>query len=265
MKFLIRDDDVNYFTKPEDLELIYRNIWQKCPISFSIVPFQTGVISNAIPEEYWQSDKIFPIGENQKLVNFLDQKNREGKIAILLHGFSHKDYPEGPEFVAGKDLERKVKEGKEYLEKIFNLKIIAFVPPHNSFSKEGFEATINNHLNIVGIPHFRRFGRLKNKNYWIPFLKKLCYKIFYQSSYPYVLNFANHKEVGFYTVSPSADYDKLIKVFNFIRKKNGVFILSTHYWEIKKDEKTREKFYNFWKYIQKFPDINFLSINELFK
>lgn len=265
MKFLIRDDDINYFTRASNLETIYKDIWIKCPISFSIVPFQACSKSGAIPEKYWQGEQIFPIGENKELINFLTKKIREKKITISLHGWSHKDYPKGPEFVAGKNLEKKVQKGKEYLEKLFGIKITAFVPPHNALSQEGFEAIIKNNLNIIGIPNFRKFSRLKKTNYWLPFLKKIYYKIIYQSAYPYLMNFGDHREIGFYTLSPSANYKNLIKSLDFIYKKNGIFILATHHWEIKGNQTTREKFYSLWRYVQKFPKVEFISINDIFK
>jgi hypothetical protein len=42
MKFAIRDDDLNYFFNPEVIENNYRDIWDICSISMSVVPFIKG-------------------------------------------------------------------------------------------------------------------------------------------------------------------------------------------------------------------------------
>ena len=42
MLFAIRDDDLNYFYNPNDIERWYHGIWDKCPISMSVVPFIKG-------------------------------------------------------------------------------------------------------------------------------------------------------------------------------------------------------------------------------
>ena len=39
MKFAIRDDDVSFFTKPIELESLYKNLWEKnIPVSFAVIP-----------------------------------------------------------------------------------------------------------------------------------------------------------------------------------------------------------------------------------
>ena len=119
MKFPIRDDDVNYFTTPMELIRNYETVWDVCPVSFSVVPFHACTKTGAIPEKYWSGDRIFPIGENKELVQFLKEKIREGKVSIMLHGYSHKDNPDGYEFETGVELCNKIKQGKEYLESLW--------------------------------------------------------------------------------------------------------------------------------------------------
>jgi hypothetical protein len=52
MRFAIRDDDTNYFTQPEQLARVYGAVWEVCPVSLSVVPFQACTRSGAIPREY---------------------------------------------------------------------------------------------------------------------------------------------------------------------------------------------------------------------
>ena len=42
MKFVIRDDDLNFFFDPIDIEKNFRDIWDICPISMSVIPFVKG-------------------------------------------------------------------------------------------------------------------------------------------------------------------------------------------------------------------------------
>ncbi|MFQ5867215.1 MAG: hypothetical protein ACE5IT_04380 [bacterium] len=92
MRFALVDHDTNYFTKSEQLESVYGKIWDKMPVSLSVVPFHACTKSGAIPREYWQGDRIFPISDNKELVEFLKRKISENKISILMHGYSRKDY-----------------------------------------------------------------------------------------------------------------------------------------------------------------------------
>lgn len=263
MRFAIRDDDTNYFTEPEELVRIYGNIWDKCPISLSVVPFHTGAKTGAIPEKYWGSDKIFPIGENKKLVEFLREKIKEGKICIMLHGYSHKDYQNGYEFEVGDNLYSKVKEGKKYLEEIFGIEIKTFVPPHNSLSKEGFKAVIRNNLNIANVHSFRLSKRPFSLNNVIPFLKQKYYIWRYKNSYPYVFHFRDHSELRCYGLVPETTLESLINDFNFCYRHNGDFCLATHYWEFLRSEKMRRTFEEFWEYVNEKDKIKFCSVDEL--
>jgi hypothetical protein len=55
MPILIRDDDdTNFFTRPDKLETIHSNAWEKgFKISLSIVPFQKGMEDICVPPEIW--------------------------------------------------------------------------------------------------------------------------------------------------------------------------------------------------------------------
>jgi len=222
MRFALVDHDTNYFTKPEQLENVYEKIWDKIPICLSIVPFHACTKSGAIPQEYWQGDRIFPIGENKKLVEFLKSKISENKISILMHGYSHKNYENGYEFEVGDRLYEKVKEGKKYLEETFGVEIKTFAPPHNSLSKEGMKAVIANKLNILGSFSFRLSQR--------PFQLK---NIFY---------FLKRRSLISLT-----SLEDIIQKLDLARRYNGDFCLTTHYWEI--DEKLSRLLLEFISYV----------------
>lgn len=265
MKFAIRDDDINYFTNPEDLETIYGNIWNKCPISLSIVPFHASVKSGAIPPKYWTGDAIFPIDENKRLIKFLKEKIKEGKISIMLHGYSHKDYENGHEFEVGDNLEKKVKEGKEYLEQLFKIQVTTFVPPHNVLSRKGLLAVVNNGLNILNIPSFRPGRRVFHFSNIIPFIKLRIFYIRHPGRrYPYVISLSDHNEINCYPLVPQTKLEELEDDFKFCSKMDGVFCLATHYWEMKNTKSMIKKFNKFWEYINIINDnIYFLRISDI--
>lgn len=265
MKFAIRDDDINYFTRAEDLNSIYEDIWNKCPISISVVPFHASTKSGAIPQKYWTGDAVFPIGENKQLIKFLRGKIKEGKISIMLHGYSHKDYKNGHEFEVGDNLEKKVKEGKEYLQQLFGIQVTTFVPPHNVLSRRGLSAVVNNGLNIANIASFRPSGRIFHFSNIIPFIKLRIFYIRYPDRrYPYIISLSNHKEITCYPLVPQTKLGKLKDDFKFCFKMDGVFCLATHYWEMKNTKSMIEKFNGFWEYINVISDnISFLRISDV--
>ena len=243
MKFAIRDDDTNYFTKPADLERVYKGAWGICPISLAVVPFHASTKSSSIPKKYWHGDKTFPIGNNKPLVTFLKKKIKERKVSIMLHGYSHKTYPEGPEFLVGDNLYEKAKEGKAYLEKLFNVKIKTFVPPHNRLSEEGRQAVAKAGMNIACHEPFYPWIRpidvfhMLQKSFY--FIKTAQFLDYSSRFYPFVLDFKTHKELQCSPLIPSTSLEQLKRHFLLAKNSGGVFCLNTHYWEVKGSVKKR--------------------------
>ena len=232
MKVILRDDDICYFTRPEELEKAFGDIWETAPICLAVTPFIGKTQQNVIPGIKEGENRLYSISENKELVEYLKKLLQEKKISIILHGYSHDDIGEDPEFVAGKDLYEKVKKGKEELERTFNIKVTTFVPPHNAFSKEGWKAVVKNGLNISGITNFRDFSRLKSPYFWPIFLKKVFFKPFTNYTYPYVINFKDHKEIPYYSLSYKLPFSHIEKAIKAVNKKNGVFCMATHYFSL---------------------------------
>ncbi len=260
MRFVIRDDDTNFFTTPEDLEKVYKDIWNLCPINLSVVPFHRCTKSGAIPKKHWKGDDIFPIGDNPRLVSFLKQKIRENKISIMLHGYSHQDGEQYYEFGSHNYplLHKKIRQGKNYLEALFDTRISWFVPPHNALSKEGLRAAIKNHINVVNVNSFRPDQRDFSFNNISPFIKLKLFNLKHKERYPFVLDFKNHKEVYHASLVPETDLETLKKRFLFCYRQKGIFVLATHYWEVHKTG-----FNEFWSSLQKFKGIKYCCINNL--
>jgi len=267
VRFAIRDDDTNYFTKPEQLERNYEDVWNICPLSLSVVPFHGCTKSGAIPQRYWASASNirFPVGENKEIVAFLKEKLSGGCVSIMLHGHSHEDSPAGYEFEVEGNLFEKVKTGKEYLESLFGVKVGTFVPPHNKLSREGLRAVVKNGLNIVGVASFRERHSLRWQNI-ANYIKIKYFHLKWQRPYPYALDFGDHKEVSFYGVVPSITFRELKAAFDFVYQRDGDFVLAAHYWEfnVERPMNIRDAFDRFWSYVQGFRNIQFCTVDELF-
>src|ERR1051325_5899188 len=147
MYFCIRDDDTSFFTSPEELEQAYGEISKWGPISLAVVPFHRAGTSKAVPERYRGRWTVHPLHENTELVSYLRQRISDKKFEVMLHGYHH-DEPEGREFVCGKDLARKVAEGRKYLEDLLGTSVCVFVPPHNAIVSSGLKAVAKAGLHL---------------------------------------------------------------------------------------------------------------------
>jgi len=286
MKFAIRDDDISYFTSEKELEYVYKNIWDNIPVSFSIIPFVNNrckllqgkqlrikkEILNFLKKINKDKNKKiilskeFALEKNKELVKFLQQKYKEEKIDIMLHGYNHNFCENGYEFEVDKNLEEKVKKGKEYLEKLFNTKITVFVPPNNSLSIKGTKAVTKNGLNILMAYGYYPWERPFRIDYLYNFLKilKIYLKHKRQISYPYILKLKDHKEMACYSFNKNTDINYLKRGFDYVFQKNGNFCIATHYWELNQDKKMLKTFYEFLEYVKKQKNIEFVKASELF-
>src|SRR5262245_57322875 len=137
MKIALRDDDTCYFTPPAELERVYGDVWDRVPVCLATVPFAIGYPRAGIPESEWHSKRQWPLEQNPALVGWLRRRIAERRVTIALHGYTHEDYPGGFEFQAAPDLERRVDEGRAYLERVLETSVQVFVPLHNALSKRG--------------------------------------------------------------------------------------------------------------------------------
>jgi len=253
MKFAIRDDDTNFFTKPEELENAFNKLWSKCPISLAIVPFHACTKTNQIPQKYWSGNKVFPIDKNNDLIKLLKQKLKEEKIDILLHGYNHKIEPDGFEFELIKDPYEKIIEGKNYLEELFDVKISVFVPPNNSISNKSVKALRRIGLNISGIPSVQ----FPHVAWW----QEAFFEYLFNHVSPYKIHCFKNKELYYHYLTPKNIQNVLSELY-FSKKFNGSFCLATHYWELKNDYKST--FNKFMNVVLKDKNVKFYKLSKLF-
>ena len=226
--FALRDDDISYFTNPVQLERIYHKIWNKVPVSFAVIPFIHPSARFVSRPNY--DDKRYPIGGNKPLVRLLKKKIRQKRVSIMLHGYSHRWNENGHEFEIDNDLEKKTREGKRYLETLFNIKIKTFVAPNHALSKKGMEAIISNKLNLVGAPQIRKRPLFYKKTYIINIMKLLLFRLRNSKEirYPFPIDFDTHKEIYCYGLVPDTEYSELLKGMHFAYKNKGIFCLAYH-------------------------------------
>lgn len=239
VRFAIRDDDANFFTRPEQLERVYGEIWQWAPVSIAAVPFHASTRSGAIPAEHWDGDGQFPLADNGEILSYLIEQQRAGRVSFLLHGYSHRNYEAGYEFEVGPDLDQRISKGRAELERLFGGQIRTFVPPHNALSRRGLEVVDRAGMDVLGSfmsfhPRRKPWDRHTIANY-------LRIALYRQRTgrgrenrlvYPYALRYKNHAEFGCHALIPSTTLDDLLAGFEEARRWAGDFCLATHYWEI---------------------------------
>ena len=239
MRFALRDDDTNYFTRPEELKRAYSSIWHRVPVSLAAVPFHATTPSKAIPEKYWHGDREFPLADNQELVECLKCLREAGRVRLMLHGYNHRNYPDGFEFEVGSDLVGRLRRGRDYLQTIFGQPIRTFVPPHNALSRRGIEAVEAVGLNVLGsFLSFRPSRKPWDVATFINYLRVTTFRVRIKRGrqarliYPHPLRYKNHAEFGCHLLLPWTSSDELLAGFDQAYRFGGDYCLATHYWEI---------------------------------
>jgi predicted deacetylase len=269
VKVAVRDDDTCYFTSPADLERVYRDVWDRVPICLATVPFAVGYPRAGIPESEWHSGRKCPLDQNPELVSWLRRKIAERRVTIALHGYTHEDYANGFEFQAAPDPERRVSEGRAYLERVLGVPIRVFVPPHNALSKRGLDAVSRAGLNVLGSflsfrPSNRSWDRHTLSNWWRiqQFRRATDRTRASRLVYPHPLRYARHAEFGCHGLIPSTTYEELVAGFDEARRFGGDFCLATHYWEV--DGTLQRVLIRFLEYAASHGDVRFVTAEELF-
>ncbi len=138
---LIRDDDINYFTKPQMLETIYSNAWHEgFKVSLSTIPLQKGLNDLGVPPQYRQSGLLYSITDNPLLLEYLKSKIKERSVEILQHGVSHTyDNSHRGEFSGNSALKEKILKGQGILLSAFETEPKFFVPPAEDISETNLD------------------------------------------------------------------------------------------------------------------------------
>jgi hypothetical protein len=292
-KFAIRDDDVNFFTDPAEIEEAYGMYWHIVPPTLSIITHVKGNWSYWIKEVYnrgvpidwieWEMDsKPHPIHNNSLLINFLSEQYKKGNLDLSLHAIHHRildplnhdaiknNYVKGAEFYTERDLTNEVKWALEYVQKEMSITLKVFTPPQNLMSMMGYHAVVNNRLSIVGsgIPFWKKQATF---NGIASMLAVSAFKLTHPGiDYPRILRFKHHKEIiHHYPLHPTTHINDLIESFETIRQFNGVFVLSTHYHEFEAPltydplRRMKDVFVEFMNYVEKCDRVEFTSLTRI--
>jgi predicted deacetylase len=269
MKVALRDDDTSYFTAPERLHEVYRDVWDRIPVCLATVPFAVGYPQPGIPDEHWHSGRSFPLDDNVALVDELKRLRAANRVTIALHGYTHQDYPDGYEFQAAPDPERRVNDGLTYLQHRLETKIRIFVPPHNALSKRALAAVSRAGLNLLG--SFLSFRPSMRPWEWRTLPNYVRIRRFRAATgrrkhdrfvYPFVLRYERHAEFGCHSLIPGTTFEQVRTAFDEARDAGGDFCLATHYWEI--DDALKAVMLQFLSYAARDASVRFVSAEELF-
>ncbi len=270
MKFVLRDDDASFFTRPEQLDAVYHDVWDRVPVTLAVIPQAAGYRDKAVPPQYWDATRAFPLDENPALVARLGDLLSAGRVTIAQHGFTHEDFADGPEFQAAPDVADRVRRGREYLERLFDRRVDLFVPPHNALSKSGMAAVHAAGLNLLGSfvyfhPSRRPWDRRTPANWW----RVLRYRAATGRNrsdrawiYPHVLRYVNQAEFGCHSLIPGTTFDGLVAGFEEARRAGGHFCLATHYWEV--DAALKSVLVRLLDYAAAVPGMEFVPAERLF-
>ena len=177
----LRDDDTNFFTTVEELRTAYGPLWGTTPVTLAVIPFAHGSERkifdveipyekkfhnlrqwelNASAEELSEYHKVHPVGDNKELVDEISTLAAEGKVEIAQHGVFHRYTEYGAELLGDRMSFAMLRDGKEYLEKVFGCGVHTLIPPGNVI-----DLTVIDYMNRLGM-HLFSSGRIRAKNRW---------------------------------------------------------------------------------------------------
>jgi hypothetical protein len=164
LPILIRDDDINFFTKTDMVESMYSEAWkQGFKVSLSVIPCQSGIDDLCVPPEERKTGLSYPIADNHSLTKYLKDKVDQGCVEILQHGLHHtyEDFRRG-EF-AGTVQSNSILQGSDIIAETFGKKPTFFVPPGEDISDMNLKLILQ--LGMIPIYRntiFDRYMRLRH-------------------------------------------------------------------------------------------------------
>jgi hypothetical protein len=150
----------------------------------------------------------------------------------MLHGYYH-DEPHGrPEFsVDDPDLERRVVDGRRYLEEVLDTTVRVFVPPHNAISRRGLQAVARAGLHLGGAAGLRGGWRLPSPATWAGWWRLRRWRADGGHGVPWVIDCGDHRELAGNSVTPLSPLQQNRTALKQASEVGGVFCAATHYWE----------------------------------
>lgn len=248
IKLVIRDDDMNFFTKVEDLRMVYKD-FGGFPVSYAVVPYVLDVSTKGSCPDTKGNTTPMDVADNLELVEWVRNELKNGTCDILLHGINHnyKFTSEGVKLAEmqwrdnEQNLDCLLRSEKERLSKLFEYPINCFVAPSNKITKYCLNKVAKAGLNFSGIIPIKPYVNYTIKNMY-NYIKRWMVRAFYKLPYPGVLVYDNHKEVNACILQT---YEYLVKMFDFCSKHHCPMVINVHYWYLRDNPKELEKLRKF--------------------
>lgn len=247
IKLAIRDDDMNFFTKVEDIEEVYKD-FNGFPISFAVIPHVLDVSTKGACSDTKGNMEPKDIANNTILVEWIKEGLNKGTCDVLLHGINHNyKFTDNVRLAEMQwrdkqiDLYNQIKHEKDRLSVLFNYQISVFVAPSNKITKYCLRQVSDAKLNFSGIIPIKPNVDFTIENL-LNYIKRWLTRFLYRLPYPGVLKYNNHKEVNACLLQ---SYDYLVSMYNFCEKYNLPMVINVHYWSLRDNPKELEKLRKF--------------------
>ena len=282
----LRDDDTSYYTSPHELIDGYGEFWGVLPITLATVPF-VHVSSVELSKLYIQGrnkyeclrefeekstveylneyHKIHPIGDNKAILDLLKPMVKDGLVEIAQHGITHKYSESGPEMLSTKMAKEVIRDGKEYLEKVFEVSIKTFIPPSNTI-----DVQCAKWVKTLGMNLMTSGPICKNGNYskfaidYKTLLGRIVAKII---SCPWSQRPINYyfgmNVISSFTFGEGTDANVMHEKVKSRLDKCGFAAIGTHY-TCFSNNKCRESFWNLLSLLSNNNDVTFVTASQYF-
>lgn len=294
MKVCIRDDDTNFYTRPEELEEAYKELWGNIVVTLAVVPFIDksffiplgmknlkkrvvedsdllrkifSIDENMSKEEFEDYHQCRFIGKNTGLIDYINGKIKEKSVYIVQHGVRHKYYMHGSEMVNSYTKAESILEGKKYIEKTFNTEVDIIVPPNNEIDLSMIGELRQCSMNVLtsgGISYqniiqkfYVYFRKCTYKDY---LYRKVLLK---QKNYIFKLD--NVKVFNCESIGINTNIDDFLKRLKTISHYSDALCIATHYHELNGNKDYKKRFiYLIEKIKNDVKGVEFVSANKLF-
>lgn len=235
IKIAIRDDDMNYFTKVEDIEMVYKD-FDNFPVSFAVIPNVLDVSTKGACTETKGNTIPRNIGDNIRLIEWLKDKLSKNECDVLLHGINHNyKYIDGVRYAEMQwrdgedDLQKLILKWKKVLSKLLDYKITCFVAPSNKITRFCLQKVEDCGLNFSGIVPFKFNERITFRNIR-NYIHRWTFRAINNLPYPGVYEYSSHKELNACLLQ---SYEYLVKMFDYCNAHNLPMVVNVHYWSLR--------------------------------
>lgn len=287
-KFIcLRDDDTCFVTQPEDLSLGYGEFWGIIPITLATIPFvhpaslslsdlykpgedkykalrefEKNASASFLTEYY----RFLPVGGNEVLIDFLSPLVNNNLVEIAQHGVFHRYSESGPEMLSSKISYEAIRDGKEYLEKVFGIKINTFVPPSNTIDVRCLSWIRQLGLHAMTSGSIHRNGDYKKVAYDVATLPQRVYNKYLGTPWskrPMTRQFGVFLMHSM-TFGVSTEFEPFLEELRKRLEKFGFASIATHY-TCFSSQKCKEDFWRLLATLKEKDRVEFVTATEYYK